>query len=83
MSTNDILKRAKDGRLSVIVTPNTKKTAVLAWDEARQALRVSVEAPPERNRANVELVKFLSRLFGKRVELVAGATGRRKILRLN
>jgi uncharacterized protein (TIGR00251 family) len=83
MNADEILKHVVNGKLAVLATPNAKKTEVLGWDEARQALRVAIAAPPEKSRANIGLVKFLSKLLGKRAELVAGAAGRKKILRLN
>jgi hypothetical protein len=45
------------------------------------ALRLAVAAPPEKGRANAELVERLAEALGVRraqLELVAGATGREK-----
>ncbi|MBI5388947.1 YggU family protein [Candidatus Woesearchaeota archaeon] len=70
-------------RFSVLVKPNAKKTEILGWDEGRQALRVAVAAPPEDNRANLELIKFFSRLLKKEVRIVSGLTSKKKILRVH
>lgn len=42
------------------------------------ALRLRVAAPPERGRANLEAARLLGDALGAPVELLAGATGRRK-----
>lgn len=47
------------------------------------ALKVRVAAPPEKGRANRELERLLSEAVGAPVEVVRGATGRRKQVRVD
>ncbi len=68
------------GRVKILVKPNSKKTEVLGWDEERKAFRVAVAAPAEDNKANIALVKFLSKLSKKRVRIVSGLSSREKIV---
>jgi hypothetical protein len=70
--------------LSVYVQPRAKRTEVAGWHGA--AIKIRLAAPPADGRANAELVRFVARTVGippSRVEIVAGATGRRKTLRLH
>ena len=69
--------------LSVRVLPRSSKEEVAGFAEG--AVRIRLTAPPVENRANEALVKFLSRILDvprRQVELVAGGTGRNKIVRI-
>jgi uncharacterized protein (TIGR00251 family) len=50
------------------------------------ALKIALTAPPVDGKANAELIKFLAKKMGvpkSSVEIVAGETSRKKILRVN
>ena len=47
------------GRVKVIERPNSPKTEIIAYDNAKDAWRIRVAAPPENNRANKEIIKLL------------------------
>ena len=66
------------GKVRIIVKPNAKKTEILG--EIDGILKVSVAAPAEGNKANLEIVKFFSKLTGKRVRIVSGLTSKKKTL---
>lgn len=72
----------KTGSITILVRPRAAKNEIIGWDDARQAMRVNIAAPPENNRANMEVIKFFSKLVGKRVAIVRGMTGREKVLRV-
>jgi uncharacterized protein (TIGR00251 family) len=66
-------------RLTLYVQPRASRT-VLAGLHG-DALKIRVAAPPVDGAANLELVRFLARLFGvgrSSVELTAGIGARRK-----
>lgn len=68
-------------RLLVKVTPGASKTQARGWHEG--ALRIAVAAPPDKGRANSELIRFLSeqlQLSKSSVILAKGATSRLKEL---
>jgi len=72
-----LLKTAHGVVLDVHVKPNSKKFRVeLDGDE----VVVSCREAPVKGKVNRELVKKLSRLFNRRVELVSGFSSRQKKL---
>jgi uncharacterized protein (TIGR00251 family) len=70
-----LLKTAQGVVLDVHVKPNAKEFRLeLDGDE----LVVSCREAPVKGKVNKELLKKLSRLFDRRVELVSGFTSRQK-----
>ncbi len=76
------LPKAGDNLLRVIIRPGSPKTQIRAVDEARNALRVDVAAPPEKNKANIEIIRFFSKLLKRKIEIVSGKRSREKLLRI-
>jgi uncharacterized protein (TIGR00251 family) len=71
-----------ENSFKVLIKANSNKNEVLGYDDARCAYRVSIEEPPEDNRANIALVKFLSKKIGKRVKIISGHKGKIKTMRV-
>ena len=72
-----LLKTAQGVVLDVHVKPNSKKFRVeLDEDE----LVVSCREAPVKGKVNRELIKKLSRLFNRRVEIASGFSSRKKKL---
>lgn len=70
--------------VDVSVSPNAKKTELVGWHDG--ALRIRLSAPPVDGAANDALRKWLSKELGlpqSAVELLRGASGRRKQWALN
>lgn len=70
--------------LDISVSPNAKKTEVVGWHDG--ALRVRLNAPPVDGAANEALRRWIADETGltlATVELLRGATGRRKQLALH
>ena len=64
------------------VSPGAKSTAVKGL-YGEGAIKLSVAAPPIEGRANVEVERYLARLFGlprSEVAVVKGASGRAKLV---
>jgi len=74
---NRILEKRK---FKVIVKPNSIKNDILGFDENKNALKINIAAPADRNKANIELVKFLSKILKKKVRIVSGFASREKII---
>jgi len=74
---------ARDALLTVWVSPGATRECVRGVTE--QGVRVAVAAPPERGKANQAVARLIATELGLRpsaVEIVSGATARRKVLRL-
>lgn len=76
--------RAKDGAvvLKVAARPGASRSAIQGVQG--DALKVAIQAPPEKGKANKALTTFLAKSLGLRraqVTLVGGATSRDKTLR--
>ncbi|MFC1734186.1 DUF167 family protein [candidate division KSB1 bacterium] len=72
----------REQNFKIIVKTNSPLTKVTAVDEVRNALRVDVAAPPDKGKANRELIKFFSKLLKKKVKIVHGLKSKEKILRI-
>ncbi len=70
-------------RLLVKVTPKSSTDALIGW--RGEELRVKVTASPERNAANLAVLKLLSKTFDipqREITLLQGATSRIKLYEL-
>lgn len=63
---------------SVKVKPGARKDEVVSWDG--RVLVVAVAAPADKNKANVELVKFLTKTLGHPVRIKTGLASKEKIV---
>ncbi len=71
-------------RLEVYVQPRASKTELAGRHGG--VIKIRIAAPAVENAANRALVEFLAALIGvprRRVRVVAGGTGRRKILEID
>lgn len=67
-------------RLRVIIKAGSHENKVLGFDEKKKALRIAIKEPADKNKANKELVKFLSKELGKKVLIKTGSTSKEKVL---
>ena len=68
--------------LRVTAIPRSAKTEIVGT-MADGTLKIKIAAPPEKGRANDELVRFLAAHFGvKEVEIISGHTAALKMVRL-
>ena len=70
----------EDGILKVIVKTNARKTGIIG--QINGLVKIAVKAPAEMGKANQELIKFLSKLLKKNVEIISGLTSKQKILKI-
>ncbi|MFW6014763.1 MAG: DUF167 domain-containing protein [Candidatus Nanoarchaeia archaeon] len=73
----------KDGKLKVIIKPNSKKNEVIGFDKENQGLRISIKEPAEKDKANRELLKFITKETGKKASIKSGAKSKTKILEIS
>lgn len=69
-------------RIIVIVRPNSPKTEIKEYDKEKKAYRVNIKAPPEKGKANLEIIRFFSKLLKKKVRIVSGMKSREKLLEI-
>ena len=75
----DLKKYIVDGRLKLKVVPNSSKLELVSENGG---LKLYLKAVPDKNKANLELIKFFKKKFGLIVEIVSGLRGREKVLRV-
>ena len=71
-----------NNRLHIIVKPNAKKTEILSFDPLTKIVKIAVAAPADKDKANKELLKFVSRILKKKVSFVTGLRNKGKILEI-
>ena len=67
-------------RINLIVKPNQRKTEITKQEGSTYYLNVKAE--PEKGKANLEIIKFFSKLTKKEVKIVSGLTSKKKVLKL-
>ncbi len=72
----------KENIFSVTVKPNAKRTSVLGFDTLKKSYKISLAAPAQENKANIALVKFLSKITGKKARIKSGLKNKVKIIEL-
>ena len=83
MDMETLLKeKSSSGTFRVLIKPNSPRTEILNYSEPEDYFKIAVSAPPRENRANLELVKFLTRLLGRKVRIKSGHSGKRKVIEL-
>lgn len=72
----------KENLFKIIVKANSSKNEILGYDKGRGAYRVNIKAKAEDNKANIEIIKFFSRLLKKKVKIVKGMKSKEKLIRV-
>lgn len=73
------------GYIRVKVIPQSQKNAVRAI-LADNTVKIAIQKPPEKNKANEELVAFLSKLLKTKqsgIKIISGFTDTTKLIRIN
>ena len=67
--------------IAIIVKPNSSKNELIGFDKDKNAYKVNIKASPENNKANIEIIKFFSKLSKIKVKIISGQTSKKKILK--
>ena len=70
----------KEWIFKVIVKPNSRKNEILGYDEEKQAYIISIKEKAEDNKANIGLIRFLSKILGRKARIKSGLKSRVKII---
>lgn len=65
----------------VKIIPNSQKNEIIGWKNSH--LKIRIKAPPEKNKANLELISFLSQVFDvpkHTIEITIGKTSPTKYI---
>lgn len=66
----------------IIVKANMPKNEIVKFDEEKEAYRVNIKEKAEDNKANIEIIKFFSKLLKKNVKIIKGLKSKEKILKI-
>ncbi len=66
--------------MKIIVKANAHYNKILGYDQERKVFRVAIKAKPQDNKANIEVVKFFTKLLGRPVRIKTGFTSKEKLL---
>ena len=73
----DINKHIQDGKLKLKVIPHAGRTEI---KEEEGRLKLYLKSAPEKNKANLELIKFFKKEFKLSVRIKSGESSREKVL---
>lgn len=68
--------------IKIIVKPNSAKNEIKDYDKEKNVFRVDISAPAEKNKANIEVIKFFSKLLKKKVIIARGLKSKEKIIKI-
>ena len=70
----------KESVFKAIIKPNSKNNEVTGFDKNKNAYLIKIKAKAEDNKANKELIRFLSKFLRKRVKIKSGFKSKEKII---
>lgn len=65
----------------VKVRPDSSCNEIVCFDREKNVYRVNIKAPAENNKANRELIRFLSKKLKRSVKISSGLNGRTKVVK--
>ena len=71
------------GTFRIIVKPDAHKNEIIGYDESRQAYRIGIKARAEKDAANKEIIRFLSKILNKKVKIISGLRSREKLIKID
>ncbi len=80
MNREEILNLFPDGKVRIRVKAGARKNRIAGFDESKKALVVEVKERAEDNKANIEIIKFFSKLLKGKVRIKSGLTSKEKVI---
>jgi len=77
------MKNIKQGTIKVILKPNSLKNRIVKFDSEKNTYRIEIKAPAQENKANLELIKFLSKSLKKNIKIIQGFKSREKLIKIS
>jgi len=78
----DLLNCIQNNKLSIIVKANASSTEIVDAHSEKKIIRVAIAAPADKNKANIEIIRFFSKLLKKKVRISAGLKSKEKVLEI-
>jgi len=72
----------QSNKFKAIIKPNSKENKIIEFNRENNIFRINIKAKPEDNKANIELIKFLSKSLKKKVRIVSGFKSREKVVEI-
>ena len=72
----------KEDFFKIIVKANSSRNEILGYDKERGVYRVNIKAKAEDNKANIEIIKFFSKLLKNKVKIVKCLKSKEKVIRV-
>ncbi len=72
-------------KIKFLVKSNAKKTKILGYDEWQDGIEIAISSPPEKGKANQELVEFLASLLSiskNNIQIISGKKSRVKVVEI-
>ena len=69
-------------KFKVIVKPNSKENKIIEFNKDSNTYKIQIKAKPEDNKANIELIKFLSKELKKKIRIASGFRSKEKIVEI-
>ncbi len=68
-------------KLKIKVQPNSKKQGIKKLNKKEYEIKIKSEA--ENNKANIELIKLLSKYFKAKIKIKSGLKSKNKVVEIN
>ena len=70
----------KESIFKAVVKPKSRKNEIVSYNTNKNAYIVDIKEKAEDNKANIELVRFLSKELGRKVKIKSGLRSKLKII---
>lgn len=70
----------KEKTFKVVIKPNSQDNQIICFDKNKNAYLIQIKARAEDNKANAELIKFLSKSLGMKARIKSGLKSKVKII---
>jgi hypothetical protein len=72
--------KIKKNIFKVVIKPASLKNEIIGFDKDKNIYLIKIKARPEGYKANKELIRFLSKVVGKKVKIRSGFRSREKMI---
>jgi len=67
-------------RINIKVKPNSGRQELIKLSS--DAYLANIKSPPEKNKANIELIKLIKKEFGKQAKIIKGLSSKNKVVEI-